>query len=110
MDANELRRYLEFYQDLGVRTLYRAVAPVAQRETCHLLPFADLHAELAVASRERGDVLVRFAVASERIVEADEALARVEVGPPPAHLRPVEDLVRDGEAGVERQQALAFLP
>jgi DNA polymerase len=24
MDADELRRYLEFYQDLGIRTLYRA--------------------------------------------------------------------------------------
>jgi len=37
MDADELRRYLEFYQDLGVRTLYRAAGvktptpePIAQ--------------------------------------------------------------------------------
>jgi DNA polymerase len=27
MDADELRRYLEFYQDLGIRTLYRATPP-----------------------------------------------------------------------------------
>src|SRR5262252_3963740 len=27
MDADELRRYLEFYQDLGVRTLYTVPAP-----------------------------------------------------------------------------------
>src|SRR5438477_13099086 len=27
MDADNLRRYLEFYQDLGIRTLYRAAAP-----------------------------------------------------------------------------------
>src|SRR5256884_360418 len=27
MDADELRRYLEFYQNLGIRTLYRAAPP-----------------------------------------------------------------------------------
>jgi DNA polymerase len=29
MTADELRRYLEFYQDLGVKTLYRRTAPAA---------------------------------------------------------------------------------
>jgi uracil-DNA glycosylase family 4 len=35
MDADELRRYLEFYQDLGIRTLYRvaAVQPPAAPES-----------------------------------------------------------------------------
>ena len=32
MDAELLRQYLEFYQDLGIRTLYRQPAPVGQAE------------------------------------------------------------------------------
>jgi hypothetical protein len=28
MDAELLRQYLEFYQDLGIKTLYRQPAPV----------------------------------------------------------------------------------
>ena len=30
MDADRLRQYLEFYQDLGVKTVYRREAPVAE--------------------------------------------------------------------------------
>ena len=38
MDADALRRYLEFYQDLGIRTLYRAAAPVSQPQEVIPIP------------------------------------------------------------------------
>jgi uracil-DNA glycosylase len=38
MDADALRRYLEFYQDLGIRTLYRGAAPVTQPEEVIPIP------------------------------------------------------------------------
>jgi DNA polymerase len=32
MDADQLRGYLEFYQDLGIKTLYRRAAPAAEAQ------------------------------------------------------------------------------
>ena len=32
MDADQLRDYLEFYQDLGIKTLYRRTAPAAEAQ------------------------------------------------------------------------------
>src|SRR5690349_18725181 len=29
MDADQLRQYLEFYQDLGIKTIYRRATPVS---------------------------------------------------------------------------------
>ena len=31
MDSDQLRRYLEFYQDLGIKTLYKAAPPAASK-------------------------------------------------------------------------------
>ncbi len=33
MDADQLRRYLEFYEDIGIKTLYRRTAPAAPPAT-----------------------------------------------------------------------------
>jgi uracil-DNA glycosylase family 4 len=38
MDAELLRQYLEFYQDLGIKTLYRQPAPVGQADPKGTLP------------------------------------------------------------------------
>ena len=35
MDAETLRRYLEFYQDLGIKTLYRQPAPASGNRAAH---------------------------------------------------------------------------
>jgi DNA polymerase len=38
MDADQLHRYLEFYQDLGIKTLYRRAAPAAEGQREAVMP------------------------------------------------------------------------
>ena len=63
MDADTLRRYLEFYQDLGIKTLYRQPAPAAPPQPRGRRPgtaHADTHAARAAPARPAGDTLFQI--------------------------------------------------
>ena len=55
MDADELRRYLEFYQDLGIKTLYRREGHAAQAASIDLPPLAPTNDTLLKIIEDMGD-------------------------------------------------------
>jgi DNA polymerase len=56
MDADQLRGYLEFYQDLGIKTLYRRAAPAAEARPEAVVP-EERVAELFPTEAPTGETL-----------------------------------------------------
>ena len=100
MDREQLRRYLEFYQDLGISSLYRREAapePVAREATPEPVPVAaKIQIPEPVIEMPRAkipDTLLPLSPEGDSLLKADQKAKASAMG---ANLSNIVNLTRDG--------------
>ena len=92
------------------RSLHADNAAILDLQALDTRVLAYFYAQIAAASGQRRDELMRFTVTALGIEETDLIGIRRQVRPAAAHLVCVQDLVREAEAIIQGEQFLALRP